>query len=648
MALNSRNFIVIGPLGCILLCGYVANAQTFNEVGIQEPEQSRTNISVYNILNRQISHRSTDVVVGPDGSSSQISLNRNYFYNEQFNISEDGAADSRFGYNFTNNLDITWFCSTENSYQCSGPNNSNGTAPSFVREGLIALGNRSVSFNGAYYTNNGMTMHSVRGDGTYLQFDGEWGGVGVPGGPNYSARAITRDGVQYMFIEKVNGVVQGDQGLRDIRAYGGQILAWDAFKVIFPNGEVLRLYYGEGSSKRGVLSDGRVERIENSRGYGLKIRYLTDVFQLNTRDEFTKIREIEAYRKICISSCQDKSLGSVRYTYNSDFRLTSFTDFLGRQFTYQYNNREIESFTGPDGVKIWAKYKIGSPPSDLGIAHGEGDARLDLQFTSQDEVVFDDGSVQSFQINTDHNFNSLWPENDWLNSTYKTYHEAPIIEGVFNKPGNNPWWRTVVSSEDQIGRVTEYEYDVFRRLITIKHPEENLTHFKRDERGNIFERVERSKPTLDEPDIVTRAVYPSCNASNFKICNKPSYIIDPDGRRTNYTWSATHGGLLAETAGYDSAGNCTLAGGCTEVTHSYSSFTGVDNAVFYLLTETTTKVSSSASHRITYSYDISNGFTLLETVEETGGVSLRTCYQHDDFGRIISETQPQAGLTSCQ
>jgi hypothetical protein len=134
----------------------------------------------------------------------------------------------------------------------------------------------------------------------------------------------------------------------------------------------------------------------------------------------------------------------------------------------------------------------------------------------------------------------------------------------------------------------------------------------------------------------------------MKTCNKPSYVVDPKGNRTNYTWDATHGGLLTETSGLNSAGGCALAGGvCPVTTYGYTAFAGTDGASFYLLTSKQELISSGVTTTTTYEYDASNHWALKSSVADSGGLSVRSCYKFDATGNLISITTPRAGLTSC-
>lgn len=136
---------------------------------------------------------------------------------------------------------------------------------------------------------------------------------------------------------------------------------------------------------------------------------------------------------------------------------------------------------------------------------------------------------------------------------------------------------------------------------------------------------------------------------NDKVCNKPSYVIDPRGYRTSYTWSTTHGELLSEVKGLDASGSCSMSSGvCPTSTYGYTAVTGVDGATFYLLTSRQDKIDAATTTTTTWAYNNSAGkFTLKEQVVDSGALALRTCFKFDSTGNLVSKTEPRAGLATC-
>ena len=96
---------------------------------------------------------------------------------------------------------------------------------------------------------------------------------------------------------------------------------------------------------------------------------------------------------------------------------------------------------------------------------------------------------------------------------------------------------------------TQYTYDAQGRVATVKVPQDTLiaeTRFTYDARGNVTETRRISTTPGTPADIVTKSFYPS-SCSNPKTCNKPTYTLDARGARTDYTYDATHGGVLTQT-----------------------------------------------------------------------------------------------------
>lgn len=95
---------------------------------------------------------------------------------------------------------------------------------------------------------------------------------------------------------------------------------------------------------------------------------------------------------------------------------------------------------------------------------------------------------------------------------------------------------------------TSYDYAYLTALPTkVTLPEGNYTQYTYDTRGNVTELRKVGKPSSGVADIVTTATYAGCNSTNFRHCNKPLTVTDPNGNTTTYTYSDDHGGVLTET-----------------------------------------------------------------------------------------------------
>ena len=103
------------------------------------------------------------------------------------------------------------------------------------------------------------------------------------------------------------------------------------------------------------------------------------------------------------------------------------------------------------------------------------------------------------------------------------------------------------SVTDALSHTWAYQYDAGQRLQRVTNPEGDYSQFAYDARGNITQTTDVAKPGSGLANIVTSATYPS-TCANPVTCNSPTTTTDARGSVTNYTWDATHGGLLTVTA----------------------------------------------------------------------------------------------------
>ncbi|NJO13477.1 MAG: hypothetical protein HC872_08440 [Gammaproteobacteria bacterium] len=113
---------------------------------------------------------------------------------------------------------------------------------------------------------------------------------------------------------------------------------------------------------------------------------------------------------------------------------------------------------------------------------------------------------------------------------------------------------------DPLGRSSSFTYfansviDFEESLLAGETlPEGNAQQLTRDARANIIEKRIKAKPGSGLADRVITASYPA-SCSNRKTCNKPDFLIDARGGRTDYTYDPAHGGILTETGPADANG----------------------------------------------------------------------------------------------
>lgn len=202
-------------------------------------------------------------------------------------------------------------------------------------------------------------------------------------------------------------------------------------------------------------------------------------------------------------------------------------------------------------------------------------------------------------------------------------------------------------------------------LASAKSPEGNETVYAYDNRANNIEQRVKAKPGSGLADIVTTASYPSACA-NRKTCNRPDYVVDSRGHRTDYTYSPDHGGMLTETGpavgGVRPQKRLSYEQRYAWIKNSGGGYSPAATPVWVLTQESFCRTSAATGDpaspcatagdevRTDYDYGPNSGpnnlFVRGQAVT-ADGQTLRTCFAYDAQGRKTSETRPRANLASC-
>lgn len=208
-----------------------------------------------------------------------------------------------------------------------------------------------------------------------------------------------------------------------------------------------------------------------------------------------------------------------------------------------------------------------------------------------------------------------------------------------------------------------------RYPFKITYPEGNSIEFTRNWADNVTIRRDKAKPGSGLAERVTSWVYPTsykwssptiCAAANV-LCDKPTKILDPNGNETDFTYHATHGGVLSKTE--PAAAN----GIRPQTRYTYVqrnardvNGTALQPPIWVPAAEEYCKTTAAsgagcaggAADEVVTTYDYgpttgSNNLSLRGTVADSGGLNLRTCYAYDQYGRKIAETQPEGTGSTC-
>ena len=179
-------------------------------------------------------------------------------------------------------------------------------------------------------------------------------------------------------------------------------------------------------------------------------------------------------------------------------------------------------------------------------------------------------------------------------------------------------------------------------------------------------------------DLVTQITYfskPNSGLSSFSetraygcsadpCSGKPTAVTDARGNTTDYTYNTTHGGVLTETLPADANGirpqTRYFYGQRYAWIKSGSSYVQASSPVWVLTSEEHCRTSAAsgngcvggAADEVVTTYDYGpnsgpNNLWLRGKVVTANGESHRTCYSYDGYGNRISETKPNANLSSC-
>lgn len=462
-------------------------------------------------------------------------------------------------------------------------------------------------------------------------------------------------------------------------------------RVAYPNGYEARLYWGyvqfceydqgdiDGDGDYNELVNcvwaGRLHSVADNRGYQLRFSYLSDLPSAPTHfdnyydwSRLTSVTALNNAVETCApeTSCTlSGSWPTVTYQrgQSGNDPVLTVTQPEGRVWRYRGSQSQTNTSSGP---RYTGSFFIQRPDSSA--------ENYEVRYTSG-ALQSGDHELSVFQgLQTDHyDFASSTVSTNLTSSTitrtsatgavssYEAYHyrvpvSPPYVYGEFTR---------LHRRTDGLGNVWRFNHDASTgQLISARAPEGNEEVYFYDSRGNVTTVTRRDKAGSGSTEITTSASFPS-SCSNIVVCNQPTSTTDARGNVTDYTYDATHGGVLTVTAPAPTSGAVR-----PQTRHAYTSLqayyrNGSGSVVasgrpIYLRTSTSTCMTQTPSScvgtsdeaRTTIDYGpqtsgVANNLAPITTTVAAGdgSISAPTTSTYDTIGNIVSVDGALAGAT---
>ena len=322
----------------------------------------------------------------------------------------------------------------------------------------------------------------------------------------------------------------------------------------------------------------------------------------------------------------------------------TFTDANGKTTTYtKGGDGSIGTIKGP-----------GSTVNDLTVAYHVPSGRVA-------SLTYADGTSTSYLYAN--------MEADPLNEIGNIWTDVTDPSGKTTRhvTGRAPFPGAII---DPLNRTSSIGYKPeWPRPLVVRRtsPEGDYILYTHDTRENVTEMRVVAKPGSGQADIVSSATFPT-PCTNLVVCDLPLSTTDPRGNTSDFTYSATHGGVLTATGpavgGIRPQKRYAYVQRYAWIKTSGGGYSQAATPVWLLSEERSCRTTATVGNAcaggaadevvITYDYGPDAGpnnlllrGTVVTATDDGVMTSLRTCYGYDARGDKIWETAPRAGLTSC-
>ena len=418
-----------------------------------------------------------------------------------------------------------------------------------------------------------------------------------------------------------------------------------ASKIEFPNGIVDTLTYDTSNRLLNVVSNA---------GYALIFEYVTV-----SSKTVSKVCGINLAQQVISSTCPS-GVPTVTYTYSGSY-MTSITDVRGNVWTITrtaVGYQQQEKFFRPgEATPYLTNLYDGNPSTDVTAIPWIVNKQT---FADGHEYVYH-WNTYYYDLDSDNYliYGLGYTENGTLNTNVSfavydmmDHHRAPVISTAPE------------AVTDPLGRTSNFYYCVsclLQRLFWQSAPLGMKQYNSYDPSGNVVGTSLAPNTGSSLSSLTTSA---SFDCTTQTLCKSPIYRIDPKGNQTDFTYDATHGGVLTESAPADANGIRSVKRYAYAQRYAWitsgSSYVQAASPIWVMtemrtcLTSATASGACSAgpSDEVITAYDYGpnsgpNNLLLRGVAVTAGGTTLRTCYGYDGRGNRIFETKPSASLAAC-
>lgn len=422
--------------------------------------------------------------------------------------------------------------------------------------------------------------------------------------------------------------------------------------VTYPDGTVETLSY-DTAVPGGAIVYPRLRLVKSTRGFALGFMYVS-TNSLN----ISKVCAVNlAVHTPTVSAPCPTGSPAATYAYSGVNQnvLLSYTNAAGEVTSYTHHATLPGALTG---IR-----KSGSSVNDVTLEYYESSGTGYLGNSGRvKRMTYGDGRIWTYAYQQEY---PSWAfegaeTNDWTTTTDP--NGKTVNYDFFNGMPPKPRYFT-----DELGRVSENQFSfewggstMVKKAIS---PEGNYQQFSYDNRDNVLSTRLVAKPASGLADIVSSATFPA-TCANILTCNKPLTTTDANGNVTSFVYDAAHGGLLTQTGpsvgGIAPVKRLAYVQRFAWIKTTGGGYVQAASPVWLLSEERSCKAtatvgnacSGGSADEVITAYDYGpnsgpNNLLLRGKVVTADGISLRTCFGYDYNGRKISETSPNANLTSC-